>query len=101
MNTQRLHAVAKKYNLPALAFEAYYDNLNTNVDPNELVDEFNEAYVGHYDCGLRDYAYELVNESVDNNSWLVINNYIDYEAIINDLERESYWEFNGHVFRPV
>lgn len=71
-------------------------------DMAQVIEDFEEAYCGHFRNGLEDYAYELVEEGLFGEIPESIQNYIDYAAIARDLQYGGdNWEHEGHVFRNI
>ena len=79
------------------AFATYYNHVD-NLE--EAKTHFADAYAGEYDSFL-DYATELFDELYAHSIPESLRTYIDYAAFARDLEAESYFIEDGHVFRPV
>ncbi|RKT01761.1 antirestriction protein ArdA [Chryseobacterium defluvii] len=67
----------------------------SNGDIYDLISDFENAYVAHYDSE-EDFARELIGERDDLNDFA--KQYFDYEAYARDLFCGSYWSEDGHVF---
>jgi antirestriction protein len=79
------------------AFAIYYNNVD---DLESAKTNFEDAYAGEYDSFL-DYATETFDELYVHSIPESLRTYIDYAAFARDLEAESYFIEDGHVFRPI
>lgn len=86
----------------AEAFEIWVNNDSKDItsDIQSLIEDFRDAYCGHYSNGLEDYADQLIEEGVLGEIPKALAPYIDVEKFARDLELGGdYWSNDGHVFR--
>lgn len=95
-----LETLAEELHAPVDAVKHYCDNEGTSPEDIDK-DHFTDSYVGHYDDGLEEYAYQMVRDTVVRSDWLSQHGYISYDKIVRDMKYEGWWEKDGHVFRPA
>lgn len=66
------------------------------IDATGTVEQFRDAYQGHYDSEI-DYAYQYVEDTGMLDNAGVASNYFDYDSFARDLFMDLTFE-NGHVF---
>jgi antirestriction protein len=83
------------------AFASFYNDSCIDEPIDDIEEKFQDSYIGEYDSE-RAYAEEYAHECLDIPERL--ENYIDYDAIANDLFMDSLFSakapnFNIYVFR--
>lgn len=99
---ERLQSYCDKYGADINAILSFASNIH--IRPEELTDadmvDFENTYYGYYANGIMDVAKEMVLDHIGVCNWLVLGNYIDYDAIVQDMCYDGWHEENGHVFQP-